>query len=276
VACVRVVWLLVGLAFHGMPWSSSTLSQKTVLARAGALVARYADELPRLVATETLVQELTAQGDDLVGVPFRRRSVAEFAWVALPDALDPIGFRDVIEVDGHAVGPGRKRLVELLHGSEQASWAQARAILQESARHNLSPGSRNFNLPTVAMFFLLPELQGRFSWKRRTEPSVAVWELEFRERSRPTVIRQGDGRSAFSRGRVWVEAATGTVLRTDLVLEIDVASYRLTTRFERVASMDLVLPVRLDERYTTPDEIVTGSATYTNYRRFQTGARLIP
>ena len=42
------------------------------------------------------------------------------------------------------------------------------------------------------------------------------------------------------------------------------------------AAMDLVLPVRLDERYTTPDEIVTGSATYTNYRRFQTGARLIP
>ena len=27
--------------------------------------------------------------------------------------------------------------------------------------------------------------------------------------------------------------------------------------------MDLVLPTRLDERYTTPDEVVTGTATYT-------------
>ncbi len=272
---VRGLWLLAGLAFHGMLTSGSAPSQKAVLARAGALVARYTDELPRLVATETLVQELTHQRDDEVGVPTRRRSVAEFAWVALPGEVDPIGFRDVIEVDGQPAGPERRRLVELLHGSRQASWAQARAILEEGARHNLSPGARNFNLPTVALFFLLPERQQRFSWKRRTEPDAPVWELEFRERSRPTVIRQSDGRPAFSRGRVWVDAATGVVLRTDLVLEIEQVSYTLTTRFERVAAMDLVLPVRLEERYTTPDELVTGIATYTNYRRFQTGARLI-
>jgi hypothetical protein len=258
-----------------MPDVASTPSQKTVMARAGAFVARYTEELPRLVATETLVQELTAGRDDAVEVS-RRRSVAEFAWVTLPDVVDPIGFRDVIEVDGQAVGPGRKRLVELLHGSQQANWAQARAILQESARHNLSPGSRNFNLPTVAMFFLLPELQGRFSWKRRTETSAPVWELEFRERRRPTLIRQTDGRPVFSRGRVWIEAATGAVLRTNLTLKMDpIGGYTLTTRFQRVAAMDLVLPFRLDELYATPDQVVTGSATYTNYRRFQTGARLI-
>lgn len=270
--CV-LAWLVLGV----MPDPAASPSQNTVMARAGALVARYTDELPRLVATETLVQELTAQGDGLAGVPFRRRSVAEFAWVTLPDVVDPIGFRDVIEVDGQAVGPGRKRLVELLHSSQQASWVQARAILQEGARHNLSPGSRNFNLPTVAMFFLLPELQGRFSWKRRTETSAPVWELEFRERRRPTLIRQTDGRPVFSRGRVWIEAATGAVLRTNLTLKMDpIGGYTLTTRFEWVAAIDLMLPIRLDELYATPDQVVTGSATYTNYRRFQTGARLLP
>ena len=74
---------------------------------------------------------------------------------------------------------------------------------------------------------------------------------------------------------MWIDAASGAVLRTDLVLELDTFVYELTTRFERVAAMDLVLPVQLAERYTTPEEVVTGSATYTNYRRFQTGARLI-
>jgi len=274
VAAVRAIWLVVALAFGAMPEVAP--SQQAVLARAGALVTRYTDELPRLVATETLVQRLTPLREDGVGVTTTRRSVAEFAWVVLPEDADPIGFRDVIEVDGRAVGPGSTRLVELLHGSRQASWSQARAILQEGARHNLSPGSRNFNLPTVVLFFLLPERQARFSWKRRTEASAPVWELEFRERSRPAIIRQGNGRSVFSRGRVWVDAATGAVLRTDLVLEIDLVSYALTTRFERVAAMDLVLPAQLDERYTTPDEVVTGTATYTNYRRFQTGARLLP
>ncbi len=72
---------------------------------------------------------------------------------------------------------------------------------------------------------------------------------------------------------MWIDAATGAILRTELELEFDDVAYTLTTRFERVAAMDLVLPVALDERYATPDEIVTGSATYTNYRRFQTGAR---
>ena len=125
------------------------------------------------------------------------------------------------------------------------------------------------------LFFLLPERQPRFSWKRRTEANAAVWELEFRERDKPTLIRQSDGQPVFSRGRVWVEAATGAILRTELVLKLDPVVYTLTTRFERVAAMDLILPVALDERYASPEEIVTGRATYTNYRRFQTGARLI-
>ena len=127
------------------------------------------------------------------------------------------------------------------------------------------------------MFFLHPERQARFSWKRRSEPSVPVWELEFRERSRPTVIRQGDGRPVLlTRTRVDRRRHRRDPAHRARARRFDDAAYTLTTRFERVAAMDLVLPVRLDERYTTPDEIVTGSATYTNYRRFQTGARLIP
>lgn len=244
------------------------------MARAGAFVARYTDELPRLVATETLTQDVTGP----IVRPLEqthRQSVAEFGWVAVPGEPEAIGVRDVIEVDGRPVGSERARLVDLLHGSEGARWSQARVLLEEGARYNLVPGSRNFNLPTVVMFFLHPDRRTRFSWTRQSLASAPVWELEFRERSRQTVIRKGDGRPIVSRGRVWIEAATGAILRTDLELEFDDVAYALTTRFEHVAALDLVLPTRLDERYTTPDEIVTGAATYTNYRRFQTGARLI-
>ncbi len=273
---VQVSWLLGSLAFGGLLAAASPLSQKAALARVGAVVAQYAGELPRLVATEALVQERVPRAGRAAGSSVTRRSVAEFAWVALPDEGDPIGFRDVIEVDGQAVGPRRSRVVELLHGSHQGTWSQARAILQEGSRHNLAPGSRNFNLPTVVLFFLLPERQERFGWKRRTDASAPVWELEFRERSQPTIIRQSDGRAVFSRGRVWVDIASGAVLRTDLALVLGRVEYTLTTRFEWVPAMNLVLPASLDERYATPDEVVTGRATYTNYRRFQTGARLVP
>jgi hypothetical protein len=280
---VRVLWLVTGLAVGVVPLAGSPPSQKDVLRRATAFAVRLADELPRMVATETLVQELTtpsAAGQSISKfltrrrVPTTRQSVAEFAWVAFSGEIDPIGFRDVVEVDGQPVG-ARTRLVDLLHGSGQGTWSQVRAILQEGARYNLSPGSRNFNLPTVVLFFLLPERVPRFSWKRRTDAAAAVWELEFRERDKPTLIRQSDGQPIFSRGRVWVEVASGAILRTELVLKLDPVVYTLTTTFERVAAMDLILPVALDERYASPEETVTGRATYSNYRRFQTGARLV-
>jgi len=245
------------------------------MARVGAWVVRYTAELQRLVATETLTQEFAGarpQAEEQT----HRQSVAEFGWVALPGDFEAIGVRDVIEIDGRPVGSGRSRLVDLLHGPADGTWSQARAILEEGARYNLAPGSRNFNLPTVAMYFLHPDRRTRFSWKRRSLASAPVWELEFRERERPTVIRAGNGRSVSSHGRVWLEAATGAIMRTDLELEFDESTYALTTWFEHVAEMELVLPVRLDERYTRRDGVVTGSATYTNYRRFQTGARLLP
>ena len=271
-----MLWLVAGLVVSSIGEADSPPSQKAVMARAGAYVVRYAEELPQLVATESSVQDLTTQPGHATGVAAQRRLVAEFAWVKLPGEAEPIGFRDVLEVDGRPAGPDRRRLVDLLHGPGGATWSQARAVLEEGARHNLAPGSRNFNLPTVAAFFLHPERQKRFSWKRRSEARGPEWELEYRERDRPTIIRQSDGQPIFSRGRVWIDAASGAVLRTDLVLQLDTFAYVLVTRFERVAAMDLVLPVQLAERYTTPEEDVTGSATYTNYRRFQTGARLIP
>jgi hypothetical protein len=272
---VRTFWLLAWLAVGATPDAASTPSQKTVMARAGAFVAGYTDELPRLVATETLTQDLTPPPGQTFDQT-RRRSVAEFAWVTLAGESEALGFRDVIEVNGNPIGSERARLVDLVHGPGGGTWPQARAIIEQSARHNLVPGARNFNLPTVAVFFLHPDRQARFSWKRRSASDAPVWQLEFRERRVPTFIRQGDGRPIVSRGRVWIEVATGAILRTELELEFNDVAYALTTRFERVAAMDLVLPTRLDERYTTPDEVVTGTATYSNYRRFQTGARLLP
>jgi hypothetical protein len=272
---VRAVWLLVSLFGGAMLDTASPPSQKTVMARAATCVARYTEELPRLVATETMTQQVTKLGQSLKGV--RRQSLAEFGWVTISGVPEAIGFRDVIEVDGRPVGSGQTRLVDLLHGHDSGTWSQARVILDDGARHNLMPGSRNFNLPTVVLYFLEADRQSRFRWKRRSAASAPVWELEFHERSRPTVIRQTDGRPILSRGRVWIDTVTGAILRTALDLEMDPAGgYALTTTFERVTPMGLVLPIRLDERYTTPDEVVIGTATYTNYRRFQTGARLLP
>ena len=255
--------------------TDSPPSQKAVMARAAAFVERYSEQLPHLVATETMSQQLTRKLRFLIE-NVGRQSIAELGWVPVADVHEVIGVRDVVEVDGQRVGASGQRLVDLLHRPGGGTWAEARAILDEGARYNLGPGSRNFNLPTVVVYFLQADRQPRFRWTRRSAASAPLWEIEFRERSRPTVIRTGDGRSVNSRGKVWVETATGNVVRTRLDMKVDGTIYAIDTRFEYVAPMDLVLPVALDERYETGDgTIVTGAATYGNYRRFQTGARLI-
>lgn len=271
-----VLWCAVILGPLGtpaLPAEQPTLGQ--VLDRAGARVAAYLRELPSVVATEHMTQRVEpprgGQADILT-----RRWTAELAWVALDEEPEAIGVRDVVEVDGAPVGDGRSRLVALLHGPGRGTWAEARAILDEGARHNLVEGSRNFNLPTVALFFLHPERRPRFSWKARggLRPNAGLIEIEYRERSRPTIIRGPRRQQVYARGRVWLEPG-GLVRRTELRLEIERVRYTLETSFERVATLDLVLPARLTERYAAPDGVVVSTAVYSDYRRFQTGARLV-
>ena len=161
------------------------------MARAAAFVERYSEQLPHLVATETMVQQMKqrrgflAEGlqGRIVPITVGRQSVAELAWVPVADVHEVIGVRDVVEVDGQPVGANHERLVGLLHRPGGGTWAEARAILSEGARYNLVPGSRNFNLPTVVVYFLQVDRQPRFKWKRRSPASAPLWEVEFHERS---------------------------------------------------------------------------------------------
>lgn len=250
-------------------------TQKEVLRRAGAYVQALAGELPRLVATETARQ--TASPRAFARRPLRasRRTVAEIAWIPVrAPHLHVVALRDVVQVDGMDVADARGRLEGLLHGPRTGTWEQVMALLDESAKYNLAPGSRNFNLPTVVLFFLHPEMQERFSWKRKTAGD-AVWELEFREKDRPTVVRTTEGEHAYSRGRVRLDATAGAVLRTELRLRLERVNYSMTVTFAPVPRLGLTLPSALEERYETPEQVVAGRAEYSNYRRFETGARLV-
>lgn len=252
-------------------------NREELLHRAGAKAEAYLVELPRLVATESMEQQVLGSRFEILDGE-RRRWIADLAWVRLNDAPEAIAVRDVLEVDGAPVTEGRSRLVDLLHGSRKGTWSEARALLDQGSRHNLVPGSRNFNLPTVALFFLHPDTRPRFRWSGRWPrdgtSSPMPFEIEFRERSRPTIIRGIGGEHIYSRGRVWV-TGDGNVVRTELRLEIGLLKYTLDTEFEFDTAVELVVPHRLTERYASPNGVVISTAHYSTYRRFQSGARLL-
>jgi hypothetical protein len=249
---------------------------RDVLARAGEVVRMYEVELPRLVARETSAQQVRGRNE----LSQQRHFVAEFGWVAFPGSTEVVGVRDVVEVDGRPLTTERERLQSLLHGNQAGAGAEVRRLLDEAARYNLTVhnGARNLNLPTLVLFFLHPQAQPRFSWSRRSPPSAPLWEFEFKEREGPTFIRGGaDGRErVVSRGRVLIEPTSGLLRRSELRLRFDGINYTLVTTFDRVAALDLVLPVSLEERYETSTDSVVGTAAYDNYRRFETDARILP
>jgi len=98
--------------------------------------------------------------------------------------------------------------------------------------------------------------------------------LEFRERDRPTVVRTPDGRDQPSRIEALVDPLTGEIHRTTMSWERVKGS--IVVAYDRVPGIAVPVPVTMFERFTTPggDEI-SGDATYSNYRRFETSGRLI-
>jgi hypothetical protein len=257
---------------------TSRANRDDLLKCAGTRVETYLEELPRLVATESMRQKILKSRRTILEGEVRHWT-ADVAWVRLNDEPEAIAVRDVLEVDGQPATEGRSRLIELLHGSRHGTWSEARALLDQGARHNLAPGSRNFNLPTVALFFLHPDRRARFSWKGRFPrdarlPSPDDFEIEFKERSRPTIIRGPRGEQIYSRGRVWI-TGEGAMVRTLLQLEIGAVKYTLDTEFRHDAAVGLVVPFQMTERYDADTGVVVSTARYANYRRFQSGARLL-
>lgn len=247
--------------------------EEDVLARAASHVERYAAALPYLVAEETMTQRLTPR-HGREGQPATRRLVSDFGWVQLDGITEPLGLREVRSVDWEPVGP-LAQLGPLLDGSRRGTTAQARALLNAGARYNLAPGSRNVNIPTFAFFFLLPDWQSRFSWKREGSAKDRIWEFSFTERERPTVIRTASGKPVHSRGRIWVDPDTGTILRTVLETKIERDRYRLEVEFAAMPDVGLTVPTSMVETFGGDTFVVEGRATYRNYRRFTTGARLV-
>ena len=95
--------------------------------------------------------------------------------------------------------------------------------------------------------------------------------MEFKETSRPTYVATTGGRDLPVYGRFWMDAATGTILRTELHAVDTGVEAHITVHFQHDAGAGMFVPVRMEERYRRardPNE-VHGLATYSKFRRFQ-------
>jgi hypothetical protein len=246
-----------------------------VLQRAGAYVVAFEEKLSALIAEERYEQRLARRGfnrwvrkrETRADVLIVRRRAAGLPWLL---------FRDIFEVDGRAVRDRERRLEKLFIEVQEGDKSQAQAILDEGARYNLGPVRRNYNVPTLVLAFLHPDLQPYFHFVKEATETIdgrRVVRLGFRETARPTLI--GGDTDIPAEGRVWIDPDDGAVARTDLRVE-DIPGARglsaeLDTRFRPAAEFGLWLPVEMKDRWQWPEEsyFFDARAGYVNFRRPQ-------
>jgi hypothetical protein len=251
-----------------------------VIDRLMAYTGAYPEALGRVVAEEHYEQRVrhstrSSEGAERLEV---RISKAELGLAQV--GREWVVIRDVVEVDGVAVPDAGRRLERAL--AQVDTEDAVRAILRDNARFNVDAGriGRNINVPTMAVEFLRPMHRWRFSFSKDGEETRqdgrSLWRIRFRERQRPTLVRQVNGRDQPLRGLVWLDPVSGEVFKTDLSWERGPVGSIVVT-YGRVERIDPLVPLTMSERYADKDgsSEIRGEARYANFRQFTTAGRLI-
>lgn len=276
---IRVAPILAAFALAGAAGADEP-SPEELLRRAGAYVQAYEQKLSALIAEETYEQRITRHEFDVRGFnDFVQKRVLRSDVLVVRRAgggLPWLLFRDIFEVDGRAVRDRERRLERLF---VEAGTADVQAIVDEGARYNLGPILRNYNVPTLVLAFLHPDLQASFRFEKAGAMPVVLdgrnlVRISFREVGRPTLIRGRPGSAGIpTRGTVWIQPRDGAVARTELRVEdlpgAEGLSAQLETRFQPVAAFGLWLPVEMRDRWQWPaaSSFFEGEARYSNFRR---------
>jgi hypothetical protein len=273
-------------------------SSDQILERAGRYVREFEDAFAIVVSDEQYEQKAVVLGDGgrrLSGETRRIQSEMLFAW--LPEQQSWMTARNVLAVNRSAVPDSKYRIDAALmpaEGSDRRT--RLRRLRDEGARFNLGRIYRNFNDPTLVLQFLDPVYQPRFTFAvlgTDKVNGVEAWKLSFTERVLPTVI-QTPTIDLPSSGVVWIEHASGAVARTTLTLTDSSTNMhaQITVEYRFNSKLGVTVPTRMTEEYTQtilanmapagePQRVMTVReriecvATYSNFRRFETTARMI-
>ena len=253
--------------------------------------SRYVQQLDRtlvaLVGEEQYEQRSFEARGGRPPTEQRRRLQSRVAWVRLARVDDTVAVREVL------ASPS-SRLHDLLSAPAGELEANVRALLDESAAQNLVPGSRNINFPTFSLVYLRDAHLERSRWKTDGREGILTV-LSFRERQRPSIVRSDAGHHLSAQGRFWIEELTGRVERAEVQLagrewvgngdearprNVEVRiRYRQEVGYAPDERLGVWLPSRMIDRYerTASGSVleVTGEATYSNYRRFETRGRVV-
>jgi len=201
---------------------------------------------------------------------------SDFLLVKSPETEALIPFRDVIAVDGVTIRDREERLAKLFINATGDAMSRAERIRDEGARYNLGNMRSTIGNPVMGLGVLQRAYQPRFRFalgKEDRAVGAGVWTVDYKEDAPPAMIRGEGGNDLFSHGRVWVEASTGRVMKTELQVEQPSVRAVVTTTFRVDPRFDIAVPMEMREVYTLGSgNRVTTVASYGRFRRFDVTA----
>jgi hypothetical protein len=244
--CIRaavIVLLCELLTSSAAPAQSPGIDE--LMQRVATYVQSFVGTFRDVVAEERYEQQIGSR---------RRQLTSDFLLVGYPGRTDRLlTFRDIRQVDGQPVTDQTDRITQLFLNPFDSAVARATEIQLEGLRHSLS-GGRLVN-PLSILAILQPEYQQEYRFTRQGLDRTLGSAIR-----RIDLMRLRTPLSSQLRGSVWVSETTGEVVRT---LRI-VGSERTTTTFEADRELRIRVPVRMEDEVGN----FRGSATYSNFRRF--------
>jgi hypothetical protein len=250
---------------------------EAVLDRAAQYVALYLDDqLGNVSSAENYRQVSVTFSPTKVRLEEERRIESDF--LIYRQGNSRIGLRIVRRVDRVEVPVGDVTFNVLRDNSPEGIQKGISALVQQSARYNIGGVRRTFNVPTFALNVVRKAELPYFDFEKRGIDKingVQVWEVAFKERKErpaPTLVRGDLEVSLFSWGSIWIDPATGRILKTDFQVENPYskpkAKGRVTVTYTESKVLHMHLPSQMMERYETEDGFIEGRADYTNFLLF--------
>ena len=276
-----LVGVLVAAAALSLPAQEAEPTLAAVLARVAAYVTDYQNRLAGIVAEEQYRQNVmvTQRRGNPVSRQYRLLR-SDLLLVSNGREGSWLQFRDVFEVDRKPIRDRDERLYKLFVGASADATKQAEAIQAESSRYNIGPIMRTINMPVLALVFFDRANQVRFAYEKGKAGNVKrfagmaderqIWLIEYRETMKGTLVRGAKDRDIPSHGRIWIDSATGRILRTELISEDTDVRALIDVSYRPEAGLDLLVPAEMRELYELrrTQARIDGRAEYSRFRRF--------
>jgi formylglycine-generating enzyme required for sulfatase activity len=265
-----------------------------LLGRAAWYLDYFVDQFENVVAEEVYVQDSSLLLPSFTPVAGGRGGISagaaaadvsrarhrdlrsDFLLVKSSGTADLVPFRDVLAVDGVVVRDREQRLAKLFVKPAGDAMERAERIRQEGARYNLGNMRSTLGNPMLALGVLQQSYQPRFHFslgKEDRSAGAGVWIVDYKEEGLPAMIRGEAGGDLFARGRLWIERASGRVVKTELQVEQPSVRAVVTTMFRFDDRFGISVPVEMREQYTlNSGSRIRTIATYGRFRKFGVSA----